>query len=82
MVTYRFHDPKCFIIILSLFELFIEDDVFAGELEGGRKKIILIRLLFIILFIERTLKFLEVLVEHVLAAELIPPAKVIDFHMG
>jgi hypothetical protein len=66
---------------LSLFELFIEDDVFAGQLEGGREKIILVGLLFIILFIECSLEFLEILVEHVLAAELVPPPKVVDFHM-
>lgn len=50
-------------------------------MEGGWEKIVLVGLLLVVLFIEGALELLEVLVEHVLAAELVPAAEVVDAHV-
>jgi hypothetical protein len=82
MGVYWFHDPKCLVIILSFLELLIKDDVFAGELEGGREKVVLVGLLLVILLVKVPFELLEVLVEHIFAAELVPSSEMIDPHMG
>lgn len=79
---YGLHDPESLIVILRLLELLIEDDVLAGELESGREEVVLIGLLLVILLIQSTFELLQVLVEHVLAAELVPTSEVIDAHVG
>lgn len=63
------------------FELLVEDDVLAGEEVGRGQEVVLIRLLFIILFIECSLVLFQVFIEHVLAAELVPAAIVVDPHV-
>jgi hypothetical protein len=68
MSVYWFHDPECLVIVLSFLELLIKDDVFAGELEGGREEVVLVGLLFVVLLVEVPLELLEVLVEHIFAA--------------
>lgn len=78
---YGLHDPKALPIRLLL-EFFRKYDVLAGEEIGGRQEVIFARLLFIILFVEASLIFLQVLVEHVLPAELVPPSKMVDPHVG
>jgi hypothetical protein len=82
MSAYWFHDPESLIIVLSFLELLIKDDVFAGELEGGREEVVLVGLLLVVLLVEVPLELLEVLVEHILAAELIPSSEMIDPHVG
>lgn len=81
MSAYWLHDPKGLIIVLSFLELLIKDDVFAGELEGGRKKVVLVGLFLVVLLVEVPLELLEVLVEHIFAAELVPPPEVVDPHV-
>ena len=78
---YGFHDPEELIILLCSFELLVEDDVLAGEEVGRGQEVVLIRLLFIILFIECSLVLFQVFIEHVLAAELVPAAIVVDPHV-
>lgn len=51
LITYRFHDPKHFVIVLGALELLEEDDVLSWELEGGREEIVLVWFLFIVLLI-------------------------------
>lgn len=79
---YRLHDPEGPIIILGFLELLEEDDVLTGEQEGGREEVVLVGLLLIVLLVEPSLVLLEVLIEHVLPAELVPTAEVVDPHMG
>ena len=79
-MRYWLHDPEDLAVVLRLLELFVEDDVFAGQLEGGRQEVVLIGLL-VILLIESAFELLEVLVEHVLPAEFEPPSEVVDPHV-
>lgn len=62
-------------------ELLVKDDVFAGQLEGRRQEVILIRLLLVILLVEVTFELLEILIEHVLPAQFIPSSEMVDLHM-
>ena len=78
---YRLHDPQRLIIVLGALELLVKDDVFAGQLKGGRQEVILIRLLLVILLIEVTFELLEILIEHVLPAKFIPPSEMVDLHV-
>lgn len=80
--SYGFHDPEGAVIVLGAFELLVEDDVFAGELEGGGEEVVLIGLLLVVLLVESAFVLLEVLVEHILAAEFVPAAEVVDAHVG
>ena len=82
MSVYWFHDPEGLIVILSLFELLIKDDVFARKLEGGREKVVLVGLFFVVLLVEVPFELLEVLIQHIFAAELIPSSEMIDLHVG
>lgn len=66
---------------MSPFELLVENYIFAGEMEGGGHEIILVGLLPIICFIKVPLKFFKILVEHVLATEFVPAAKMVDSHV-
>lgn len=49
MISYGFHDPEDLAVVLRLLELFVEDDVFAGQLEGGRQEVVLVGFLVILL---------------------------------
>jgi len=55
-LKYGFHYPERFVIVLSTFVLFIEDNVFTRKLISGWQEIILIGF-FIILLIQSTLIF-------------------------
>jgi hypothetical protein len=66
---------------LSPFELLVKDNVFTGELESGRQEIVFLRLLFVVLLIKVPFELLEVLIEHVFAAEFVPASEMIDPHV-
>ncbi len=82
MSVYWFHDPEGLIVVLGLFELLVEDDIFARKLEGGREKVVLVGLFLVVLLVEVALELLQVLTQHVFAAELVPSSEMIDLHMG
>ncbi len=67
---------------MGLLKFLIKDDVFAGELEGGGEEVVFVGLLLVVLLVEIPLELLEVFIEHVLAAELVPSSEVVDFHVG
>lgn len=66
---------------MRFFELLVEDDILAGELECCWEEVILIGLLFVVLFVETTLVFFKVFVKHIFAAELVPASKMVYFHV-
>lgn len=82
MSVYWFHDPEGLIVVLGLFELLVEDDIFARKLEGGREKVVLVGLFLVVLLVEVALELLQVLIQHVFAAELVPSSEMIDLHVG
>lgn len=65
--------------MLVLFELLEEYYVLAGHQVCGRQKIILVRLLSVTLLVESSFKLLEIFTERVLAAQLVPASKVVNF---
>lgn len=78
-ISYWFHYPEALAVVLVALELFVKYDVFAGQLIGRGKEVVLVGLL-VVLLVESPLVLLEVLVEHVLATELIPASEVVDTH--
>ena len=67
---------------MGLLKFLIKDDVFAGELEGGGEEVVFVGLLLVVLLVEVPLELLEVFIEHVLAAELVPSSEVVYLHVG
>jgi hypothetical protein len=67
-MNYGFHNPKRFAIVLSPFVLFVEDDIFAGQLESSWQKVILVRLLLVVLLVKSTFIFFQIFVKHIFAA--------------
>jgi len=62
----RLHYPETFVIILRAFKLLEKDDVFAWEVEGGRKEVVLVTFFLVVLLIESSLVLFEVFVELIL----------------
>ena len=60
----------------------MKDDILAGQKEGCREEVILATLLLVILLIEPPFEFFEILIEHILPAQLLPAPEVVDSHMG
>jgi len=67
--------------MLGTLELLVEDDILAGKQECGGQEVVLIRLFLVVLLVECSLIFLQVFVEHVLSAELVPASEMVDLHM-
>ena len=61
------------------FELFVEDDVFAGKEESWREEVVLSRLVAISLLIEGAFELFQVFAEHIFSTQLSPSSEVVDF---
>ena len=66
---------------MRAFKLLEKDDVFAWEVEGGRKEVVLVTFFLVVLLIESTLVLFEVFVELILATQLLPSPEMVDLHM-
>ena len=66
---------------MSAFKLLEKDDVFAWEVEGGRKEVVLVTFFLVVLLIESSLVLFEVFVELILAAQFLPSPEMVDLHM-
>ena len=51
-------------------------------MESGREEVVLVALLLVVLLVQSSLVFFQVFVELVLAAQLVPPSEMVDFHVG
>ena len=54
--------------MLMPFELFVEDDVLAGQQEGGWQEVVLVGLVAVALLIEGSFIFFEIFAEHIFTA--------------
>lgn len=75
---YRLHDPYGPLVFCSLFELLEEDHVLTGHEIRNGEEVVLAAFLHVALLLQVPLELFEILVEHILAAELVVAPEVVN----